>query len=535
MSFRKATSLVFLITCVSIAHPLSGSNVCTSLSLVPSTVLHSTSDLELNCEELGFTDGACQAARNGRISFNDLYLTVTTNSCCDGWIKEGETCSPCPTGRYGHNCSLTCQCLNGGLCDHVTGKCSCTDGWTGNHCQERCTVDRYSSNCSLLCLAVCENDGVCHPSNGHCLCQYGWEGESCNTQCVGQSCHMESDSCSNGAPYDPTGHCLCAPGWQGRYCTEPCSANKYGSFCRETCQCQNGGLCNWVDGSCFCQPGYSGTFCENPCEEGFYGRDCALRCDCPMSGGCDAVEGACLACPIGHSGPRCIENCPANFWGLSCSNYCNCLDQSLCDPFTGECPGQSVPDPSPSTSGLQPGAVTTTITMTSTLVSKSYPIPSDKGSPHMTSYIIPLVICVLLALVVGLLVVIALKQPCRSKSTVRAEGIVKLSHQYADCNGGKEEGVYAEIVDTDGGYEIPMLDDLDKPSTSSSSPTRKPHCEVNYYQTPPVRAPSNDVTLPSPTVTSNQMDSNGYLHLNESRSPPPEYQTIITKNQWNLK
>lgn len=107
-----------------------------------------------------------------------------------------------------------------------------------------------------------------------------------------------------------------------------------------------------------------------------------------------------------------------------------------------------------------------------------------------------------------------------------------IADQYAECSGGKEESDYAEIVDINGGYEIPMLDELNKPSSSSS--TGKPQCEVNYYQAPPVRAPSNDVTPPDP-VTSNKIDNDGYLHLNESRSPPPEYQTIITKNQWNLK
>ncbi|XP_030829162.1 multiple epidermal growth factor-like domains protein 11 [Strongylocentrotus purpuratus] len=536
MTFLEPTFLIFLITCVSIVYPLTGSNVCTTQSLVPSTSVHSSSALDLNCEELGFTIAACQAARNGRISFSELYLTTTTNSCCDGWIQEGDICSPCPTGRYGRNCSLSCQCLNDGTCDHLTGECSCTVGWTGNHCEERCTTATYSSNCTLQCLTVCANGGVCHPSNGHCLCDYGWEGDSCNIGCVGKRCYMESDSCSNGASYDPTGHCFCAPGWQGRYCTEPCPSNRHGTFCDEVCQCENDGLCSWEDGSCLCQQGYSGMFCENPCEEGFFGQDCDLRCNCPMVGGCDAVGGACLTCPIGYYGPRCTEHCPPSFWGLSCSQPCNCLDQSACDPYTGECPGQGAPEPSPTTTGMtgmHPAAVTTTTSpMPSTLVSRSYAVPSDKGSPPMTSFIIPLIVCILLALVVGLLVVIALKHPCRRKSTIGAEGVVKLTHHYAECNGGKEESDYAEIVDINGGYEVPMLDELDKPSSSTS--TGKPQCEVNYYQAPPVRAPSNDVTTPDP-VTSNKIDNNGYLHLNESRSPPPEYQTIITKNQWNLK
>lgn len=43
----------------------------------------------------------------------------------------------CPEGRFGEQCSQTCGCQNGARCDHVSGRCSCTAGWTGVSCELR--------------------------------------------------------------------------------------------------------------------------------------------------------------------------------------------------------------------------------------------------------------------------------------------------------------------------------------------------------------------------------------------------------------
>lgn len=43
----------------------------------------------------------------------------------------------CPEGRFGEQCSQTCGCQNGARCDHVSGRCSCTTGWTGVSCELR--------------------------------------------------------------------------------------------------------------------------------------------------------------------------------------------------------------------------------------------------------------------------------------------------------------------------------------------------------------------------------------------------------------
>lgn len=44
----------------------------------------------------------------------------------------------------------------------------------------------------------------------------------------------------------------------GQTCEEQCESRKFGQGCQENCECQNGALCNPVDGSCNCTHGFKG-------------------------------------------------------------------------------------------------------------------------------------------------------------------------------------------------------------------------------------------------------------------------------------
>ena len=47
-------------------------------------------------------------------------------------VVQGEVCAnPCPTGTYHVDCKRRCDCYNGAVCDHVTGKCHCLPGYKG--------------------------------------------------------------------------------------------------------------------------------------------------------------------------------------------------------------------------------------------------------------------------------------------------------------------------------------------------------------------------------------------------------------------
>ena len=49
----------------------------------------------------------------------------------------GSTCkNKCPLGRYGENCTEICECMNGGECGRVKGRCKCLPGYTGEKCEQ---------------------------------------------------------------------------------------------------------------------------------------------------------------------------------------------------------------------------------------------------------------------------------------------------------------------------------------------------------------------------------------------------------------
>ena len=53
----------------------------------------------------------------------------------------------CRVGYWGDGCQNQCLCKSGGICDHVTGNCSCPAGLTGALCELR-----EISACILLCV-----------------------------------------------------------------------------------------------------------------------------------------------------------------------------------------------------------------------------------------------------------------------------------------------------------------------------------------------------------------------------------------------
>ena len=45
----------------------------------------------------------------------------------------------CSRNTFGFNCSMVCNCMNGGQCNSTTG-CECSSRWTGGNC----TIGKFS-------------------------------------------------------------------------------------------------------------------------------------------------------------------------------------------------------------------------------------------------------------------------------------------------------------------------------------------------------------------------------------------------------
>lgn len=82
------------------------------------------------CQAPGSCDQICH---NTEGSFNC--------SCHPGFLLgvDGSTCSPCPVGWYGLNCSKQCHCQDGQSCGLINGTCrtpGCFSGYRGPSCSE---------------------------------------------------------------------------------------------------------------------------------------------------------------------------------------------------------------------------------------------------------------------------------------------------------------------------------------------------------------------------------------------------------------
>lgn len=78
---------------------------------------------------------------------------MISNAVVSGW--HGVDCSiNCPSGSWGLGCNLTCACSNGGACDALDGRCTCTPGWRGDRCDQHCQVcdssQRNIKPCTVL-------------------------------------------------------------------------------------------------------------------------------------------------------------------------------------------------------------------------------------------------------------------------------------------------------------------------------------------------------------------------------------------------
>nr|XP_022311328.1 protein draper-like isoform X2 [Crassostrea virginica] len=256
----------------------------------------------------------------------------------------------CETGRYGENCSNTCDhCKNKDHCNITSGSCDihgCANQNMIPPLCSHCLSGLYGTNCSRHCSQLCK-EKRCDISLGTCLsgCEIGYTGTFCNITCpygrYGDSCQGICNNCLESSTCHHVSG-VCASGCNEGY--KACTMGEYGRNCENQCgHCHNHEACNRFDGRCRdCETGYQGLRCDNECRSGTYGRNCSETCGACLDGTtCHHIYGHCsLGCRPGwKSTPTCDDPCPPGTFGPNCINKCsgNCLHQATCDKETGKC------------------------------------------------------------------------------------------------------------------------------------------------------------------------------------------------------
>ncbi|KRZ06787.1 Protein jagged-1b, partial [Trichinella zimbabwensis] len=131
----------------------------------------------------------------------------------------------CSKYYYGDDCSMLCNATASLPCQ--SKELPCTMGWTGKHCNSRCTEPDICLDCSLDSNAEDCSHCVPHPD------------------CINGYCKLP-------------GQCICHPGWTGPFC------DILDVICNTENTCFNGGVCVNEDDSykCICLIGYTGQRCE---------------------------------------------------------------------------------------------------------------------------------------------------------------------------------------------------------------------------------------------------------------------------------
>ncbi|XP_026061619.1 laminin subunit gamma-1 [Carassius auratus] len=266
-------------------------------------------------------------------------------------------------------------------------KCTCPQGYLGQHC-EQCELGYRRSQPELGRFSSCEpcncngHSDTCDPVTGMCNCLHNTAGMSCERckdgfygdSTVGSSSDCKLCPCPAGAtcavvPRTKEVVCTnCPTGTTGKRCElcddgffgDPLGENGRVRTCR-ACSCNNNidpnavGNCNRETGECLkCIYNTAGVFCDR-CKEGFYGdaraanvSDKCKACSCSPYGTvdkkttCSQVTGQCQCLP--HVINRDCSACEPGFYNLQSGKgceRCNCNSigstNGQCDIVSGKC------------------------------------------------------------------------------------------------------------------------------------------------------------------------------------------------------
>lgn len=216
------------------------------------------------------------------------------NPCKNGGLcKEmnGVATCECPPRYEGNFCEMDkcAKCDSHARCDN--GNCVCMEGWVGDG--QTCTPeDGGTPGRSTSCDPnPCQNGGQCIEQGGsyQCSCKEGYSGDNCELP-TGLSNPCEPNPCQNGGQctlVDKKPVCSCPEGYEGEYCEKATGVTPGNKSPCHPNPCMNGGSCTENGGGydCSCTSQFSGPNCEiDECEK------CDVHALCP-NGHCKCKHG----------------------------------------------------------------------------------------------------------------------------------------------------------------------------------------------------------------------------------------------------
>ncbi|XP_066528164.1 laminin subunit beta-3 isoform X2 [Hoplias malabaricus] len=239
--------------------------------------------------------------RSGGVCDGCLHHTIGSNCerCADNYyrnklssIQSTDACIPCECNSAG--------VVPGRPCDPVTGVCVCKSNVEGVGC-DRCRPGFFGLNavnplgCSeCSCSVTGSLHGVCDAVSGQCSCRPNYYGHSCDRCSPGfwnspsgcEPCTCDPESSLSSTCDQWTGQCVCRSGSMGRTCSG-CADGTYGdplTSCKR-CECDLLGTapggCDKQTGVCRCKAGVVGARCD-ACARGH----CASFPQCPVCPSC---------------------------------------------------------------------------------------------------------------------------------------------------------------------------------------------------------------------------------------------------------
>lgn len=188
-----------------------------------------------------------------------MLLVLKSDWCCGacaGWL--GLDCSiNCPSGTWGPGCNLTCMCGNGGACNALDGRCTCTPGWRGERCDHRCQVSEREREREILEAQLSELD----------FFPFEWiMDEQLNQNYSRLCCYLDSRIFFLWFSF-----CIMVlalmfqrkkkqskESIKSRWCGCRLQDGTYGQECRERCDCSHADGCHHSTGHCHCLTGWTG-------------------------------------------------------------------------------------------------------------------------------------------------------------------------------------------------------------------------------------------------------------------------------------